>query len=210
MMTVVGAAFMMSIALARKGASRRIRLIAALVVIAILVVAIAANDAFSIDGFGSFLGRIDMWYAGFSVISTNPALLLTGGLTDTFMQLFPFGQLIHNLFLYLILQFGLPAAAAWTALIVVELGRARNVRHLENGLIRNIGTAVLVGLSATVFFYSQTAPLIDSVQAGLWLFFWLGICQHLAGHDQETQWCGGPERASAVPDSLRESRCLAS
>jgi hypothetical protein len=57
--------------------------------------------------------------------------------------------------------------------------------------------AAAVAVGATVFFYAQTAPLVDDVQVSLFLFFWLGISQHLVVSQDEVQVQEAPNRSLA-------------
>ena len=61
------------------------------------------------DQFGSFEGRQEMISDAFTLMKAHPELLLTGGYTDLYHMQSRETQEIHNLVLYSIVQFGLPA-----------------------------------------------------------------------------------------------------
>lgn len=64
---------------------------------------------FDWDQFGSFAGRQDMISETFTLIKSHPELLLTGGFSDLYHVQSRETQEIHNLALYSIVQYGLPA-----------------------------------------------------------------------------------------------------
>jgi len=142
--------------------------------------ALLHSDALSFDDYGTLFSRMDMIRSGLSLIATHPTALLTGGLTEVYLNLFLFGQLVHNLFLYLVLQFGLGTMVAWTALVSLALRRAAAIWKSSVPEASSIGGAVIVAVSLSVFVYAQTTFMITSVQSAMWLFFWIGIAQHLA------------------------------
>ncbi len=196
-LTLVGSMLVLPVLLTRQRSRRKLGAALVLAVGAVAGFAILQSDAMAFDGFGSFVGRIDMWQAGFVLMSARPVLAITGGLTELYLQLFPFGQVIHNFFLYLTIQFGLAAAGAWALIVFLELKRTARILHRDEGEARNIGVAAAVAVGATVFFYAQTAPLVDDVQVSLFLFFWLGISQHLVVSQDEVQVQEAPNRSLA-------------
>jgi len=133
------------------------------------------SGTLSWDQLGTFKGRGVMFQAGIELLRDHPEALLTGGFTEEYRANYYQPQLIHNLPLYAILQFGLLATSSWLFLVFLELRYILIVLHSKDQDVKFLGLALFGGIATTVFMYAQTTSFIDSVQSSLWLFFWLGI-----------------------------------
>lgn len=141
------------------------------------------------DQFGSFEGRQEMISDAFALMKAHPELLLTGGYTDLYHLQSRETQEIHNLALYSIVQFGLPATMVFFAFFIRFFLRAFRVAKEVKGLERSVLVAIAASIGANVFLYGSTTMLIDSVQTTTWLLFWAGIASCLISY--------APTRASA-------------
>jgi hypothetical protein len=168
-----------------------------------LLAAALTSELFSFDELGSFLGRIDMLRSSGELLLEHPGALLTGGLTEIYMNtFFLYNQLVHNLFAYMTLQFGLLAMLAWVFLAVSEAKKSTAGLFGHAGATARVGGAVLLGLLFSVFLYGQSYSLLDSVQIGLWLLFWLGVSRHLAGAQ-----AGDVRSESKIPRQFHLALC---
>jgi hypothetical protein len=140
---------------------------------------------FDWDGFGSFEGRQEMIADAFALMKSHPELLLTGGYTDLYHLLSKQTQEIHNLALYSIVQFGLPATALFFAYFIRFFRRAMRAVRSAAGIERNVLVAVVVSIAANVFVYGSTTMLIDSVQTSIWLLFWVGVATYLMAFQKD-------------------------
>jgi hypothetical protein len=134
---------------------------------------------FDWDQFGTFEGRQEMISDAFTLIKAHPELLLTGGYTDLYHLQSRETQEIHNLVLYSIVQFGLPAAVVFFAFFIRLFRRAFRAAMELKGLERSVLVAIAASIGANVFLYGATTMLIDSVQTTIWLLFWAGIASYL-------------------------------
>jgi hypothetical protein len=131
------------------------------------------------DQFGSFEGRQEMISDSLTLMKAHPELLLTGGYTDLYHQQSRETQEIHNLALYSIVQFGLPATVLFFAFFFRLFRRAVLAAKAVGGLERTVLVAIVSSIAANVFLYGSTTMLIDSVQTSIWLLFWAGIASYL-------------------------------
>ena len=106
------------------------------VTVSILACAIAilflTQGLFDWDQFGSFEGRQEMISDAFTLMKAHPELLLTGGYTDLYHVQSRETQEIHNLALYSIVQFGLPATVVFFAFFIRLFRRAFRGRQGSN------------------------------------------------------------------------------
>ncbi len=162
---------------------RRVSLLTVVVVASIgmlMIGLILWSGILSWDQLGTLKGRGVMFRAGIELIKDHPEVLLIGGFTEEYRAYYYQPQLIHNLPLYTILQFGLLATLSWLLLVVIELRYIlRSIIHSKNQEVKFLGSALFGGIAATVFLYAQTTSFVDSVQSSLWLFFWIGMGIHL-------------------------------
>jgi hypothetical protein len=161
---------------------RRLSVLALTGVVAIgilLIGLVLLSGVVSWDQLGTFRGRGTMFQAGLELLTDHPEALIAGGFTEDYRAHYYGAQLVHNLPLYVILQFGLLTVVSWLLLVAVELRSALKVVHSEDQEIKSLGLALFGGLAFTVFLYAQTTSFVDSVQSSLWLFFWMGIGAHL-------------------------------
>jgi hypothetical protein len=136
------------------------------------------------DQFGSFEGRQEMISAAFAVTKTHPELLLTGGYTDLYHMQSKERQEIHNLALYSIVHFGLPATLLVYAFFIRFFRRTIQATKRVMGLERRVLAAIVGSVGAIVFLYGSTTSLIDSVQMSIWLLFWAGIANYIVAYSQ--------------------------
>lgn len=142
------------------------------------------------DQLGTLQGRMSMFQAGLKLLNEHPEALLTGGFTEDYLARYYQEQLIHNLPLYMALQFSFLAALAWLLLVIIKLRYILGVIHSRDKEMGFLGLALFGGVFATVFIYAQTTSFADSVQSSLWLFFWMGIGSYLSYfHKHETLVC---------------------
>jgi hypothetical protein len=176
---LVFAASMMTVYLflsRRRGTLRVVTVTTLACAIAILFL---TQGLFDWDQFGTFEGRQEMISDAFTLIKAHPELLLTGGYTDLYHLQSRETQEIHNLVLYSIVQFGLPAAVVFFAFFIRLFRRAFRAAMELKGLERSVLVAIAASIGANVFLYGATTMLIDSVQTTIWLLFWAGIASYL-------------------------------
>src|SRR5208282_853393 len=118
----------------------------------------------------------------FTLMKAHPELLLTGGFTDLYHLQSRETQEIHNLALYSIVQFGLPATVLFFAFFIRLFLRAFRAAKGVTGLERSVLVAIVTSIGANVFLYGSTTMLIDSVQTTIWLLFWAGIAGYLIAY----------------------------
>lgn len=179
---LVFAASMMAVYLflsRRRGVLRVVTVGALAGLIAILFL---TQGLFDWDQFGSFTGRQEMISDAFTLIKAHPELLLTGGYTDLYHLQSRETQEIHNLGLYSIVQYGLPATALFFAFFIRFFCRAIRAANVLTGLERSVLVAIVASIAGNVFLYGSTTMLIDSVQTSIWLLFWTGIASYLIAY----------------------------
>src|SRR5580704_17841756 len=179
---LVFAASMMTVYLflsRRRGTLRVVTVTTLACAIAILFL---TQGLFDWDQFGTFEGRQEMISDAFTLIKAHPELLLTGGYTDFYHLQSRETQEIHNLGLYSIVQFGLPATVVFFAFFVRLFRRAFRASRQVTGLERSVLVAIATSIGANVFLYGSTTMLIDSVQTTIWLLFWAGIASYLIAY----------------------------
>lgn len=137
------------------------------------------------DQFGSFEGRQEMISDAFALMKAHPELLLTGGYTDLYHVQSRETQEIHNLALYSIVQFGLPATGVFFAFFIRFFLKAFRAAKEATGLDRSVLVAIAASIGANVFLYGSTTMLIDSVQTTTWLLFWVGVANYLIAYTPE-------------------------
>lgn len=147
---------------------------------AIVAALFLTQGLFDWDQFGSFEGRQDMISEAFALMRAHPDLLLTGGYSDLYHAQSHETQEIHNLALYSVVQFGLPATALFFAFFIRWIRRTMRAARAARGLDRTILVSIIASVAANVFLYGSTTMLIDSVQTSIWLMFWVGVAQCLA------------------------------
>ncbi|MSR05494.1 MAG: hypothetical protein EXR93_00270 [Gemmatimonadetes bacterium] len=140
---------------------------------------IVVSGVVSFDALGTLRGRGTMIGAALSLVKDHPAVLATGGLTDLYRSRYYSAQPVHNVLLYGVVQYGLPATLAWLGLVLLTLARGARTLASRDAVPRalSLGTAIGVGLTALV--YAQTTSFIDNVQAGATLAFWMGVVWQL-------------------------------
>jgi O-Antigen ligase len=142
------------------------------------------------DQFGSFQGREEMVSAAVTLIKAHPEVLLTGGFSDLYHAQSRETQEIHNLALYSLVHYGLPATILLLAFFIRFFRRAMAAARSMRGPERNVLVAICASIAANVFLYGATTMLIDSVQASIWLLFWVGM----GGYLIEFQQCKNSSR----------------
>jgi O-antigen ligase len=165
--------------------SRRRILLRALAIAALASVIAAlflTQGLFDWDQFGTFSARQEMFSEAFTLMKAHPELLLTGGYTDLYHVQSKETQEIHNLALYSIIQYGLPATALFFTFFVRFLLRALHAVKTLTGLRRSVLAAITASIAANVFLYGSSTMLIDSVQTSIWLLFWAGIGAYFIAH----------------------------
>lgn len=159
-----------------------LRLFTIAVLASILAVLFLTQGLFDWDQFGSFEGRQDMISAAFALLRAHPELLLTGGFNDLYHLQSKEMQEIHNLALYSIVQFGLPATVLFFAFVIRWIRRILRAARAASGLDRTLLVSIVASIAANVFLYGSSTMLIDSVQTSVWLMFWIAIAHGLAAH----------------------------
>ncbi len=144
-------------------------------VAALFVLLVILSGVVSFDALGTVRGRGTLIQAGLDLVRDHPDALLTGGYTDIYRTRYHGTQLPHNLVLYLVIQYGVPAALAWAGLVLVGVRRTFGALQATDPALRSIALAIFAGSAATVFMYAQTTSFIDTVQTGAWFFFWLAL-----------------------------------
>jgi hypothetical protein len=165
------------LSLGRQRRAFRVLVVCGLAVLTVLL--FLMQGVFDWDRFGSFEGRQEMISAALALIHGHPELLLTGGYTDLYHLQSKEPQEIHNLALYSIVHFGVPATALFFSFFACLLRRAWRVARQIHGLNRSLLIAIVASIAANVFIYGSSTMLIDSVQTSLWLMFWAGVANYL-------------------------------
>jgi hypothetical protein len=147
------------------------------------------------DQFGSFQGREDMVSSAVQLIKAHPEVLLTGGFSDLYRAQSRETQEIHNLALYSVVHYGLPATILLFAFFVRFFRRAVTAARAMHGSERNVLVATCASITATFFLYGTTTMVIDSVQTSIWLFFWVGMGGYLIEFQKQAP-AGRPERST--------------
>jgi O-antigen ligase len=197
---LVFAASMMTVYLflsRRRGVLRVVTVVMLASAIAILFL---TQGLFDWDQFGTFEGRQEMISDAFTLIKAHPELLLTGGYTDLYHLQSRETQEIHNLGLYSIVQFGLPATVVFFAFFIRLFRRAFRAARQVTGLERSVLVAIAASIGANVFLYGSTTMLIDSVQTTIWLLFWAGIVHYLIAYTSTKT--SEPSRASVIRPAM--------
>ncbi|MGB6596681.1 MAG: O-antigen ligase family protein [Candidatus Acidiferrum sp.] len=163
----------------RRGALRVLTVAALAGLVAILFL---TQGLFDWDQFGSFTGRQEMISDAFTLMRSHPELLLTGGFTDLYHLQSRETQEIHNLVLYSIVQFGLPATALFFAFFIRFFLRVFRAVKTITGVERSVLVAIAASIAANIFLYGSTTMLIDSVQTSIWLLFWTGVASYLMAY----------------------------
>jgi O-antigen ligase len=179
---LVFAASMMAVYLflnRRRGVLRVVTVSALAGLIALLFL---TQGLFDWDQFGSFEGRQEMISDAFALMKGRPELLLTGGYTDLYHLQSRETQEIHNLALYSIVQFGLPATVVFFTFFLRFFRRVFQAAKGVTGLERSVIVAIVASIGANLFLYGSTTMLIDSVQTSIWLLFWAGIASYLVAY----------------------------
>ncbi|MGB9465156.1 MAG: O-antigen ligase family protein [Candidatus Acidiferrum sp.] len=179
---LVFAASMMAVYLflsRRRGVLRVVTVCALAGLIAILFL---TQGLFDWDQFGSLAGREEMISDAFTLMKAHPELFLTGGYTDLYHLQSREMQEIHNLALYSIVQYGLPATMLFFAFFIRFFGRAIRAVKVLTGLQRSVLVAIVASIAANILLYGSTTMLIDSVQTSIWLLFWTGIASYLIAY----------------------------
>jgi O-antigen ligase len=159
-----------------------LRLVTVSVLAGLVAILFLTQGLFDWDQFGSFEGRQEMISAAFALIKTHPELLLTGGYADVYHLQSRETQEIHNLALYSVIQFGLPATTLFFAFFIRFFRRAFRAARGTTGVERSVIVAIGASIGANVFLYGSTTMLIDSVQTTIWLLFWAGIASYLIAY----------------------------
>jgi len=150
--------------------------------VALLAILFLAQGIFDWDQFGSFEGRQEMISEAFTLMKAHPELLLTGGFTGLYHLQSRETQEIHNLALYSIVQYGLPATLLFFAFFFRLFLRAIRAARGAAQAARSVLVAIVASLGANVLLYGSTTMLIDSVQTTTWLLFWAGIASYLSAY----------------------------
>jgi|GEM_PF-2684219 len=182
-----------------------LRLVTVSVLAGVLAALFFAPGVFDWDQFGSFQGREDMISAAVALVRSHPELLFFGGYTDLYHLQSRESQEIHNLALYSIVQFGLPATVLFFTFFARIAFRALRAARAADGLLRALLASIVISISANVFLYGLSTMLIDSVQTSLWFMFWAGIAHNLTARievrDQAPAVVAAPVRAALPQQS---------
>lgn len=179
---LVFAASMMIVYLLLSPRRGTLRIFAILTVAGVIAFLFLTQGLFDWDQFGSFAGRQDMISETFTLMKSHPELLLTGGFTDLYHVQSRETQEIHNLALYSIVQYGLPATILFFAFFLRFFIRAVRAVLALSGVTRSVLAAIVASVAANVFLYGSTTMLIDSVQTSIWLLFWTGVAMYLIAY----------------------------
>ena len=172
------------------GRSRRpVRAVFAIALIGLAAFSFLSQGLFDWDQFGSIEGRQEMVSDALTLIRAHPELLLTGGYADQYHAQTHAPQEIHNVALYLIVQFGLPATVIFFAFFMRFFRRVALAAASVRGLERNVLVAIAVSIGVNVFLYGSTTMLVDSVQTSIWLLFWVGVGGYLLAHSKAEVRC---------------------
>src|SRR5208282_6886476 len=143
---LVFAASMMTVYLLLSRRRGLMRVATVSVLASIIAILFLTQGLLDWDQFGSFEGRQEMISDAFTLMKAHPELLLTGGYTDLYHLQSRETQEIHNLALYSIVQFGLPATLLFFAFFFRLFLRAiRAARELAQP-----GRSVLVAIGASL------------------------------------------------------------
>lgn len=179
---LVFAASMMAVYLLLSPRRGALRILVVFSLAGLIAFLFLTQGLFDWDQFGSFAGRQDMISETFTLMKSHPELLLTGGFTDLYHVQSRETQEIHNLALYSIVQYGLPATILFFSFFLRFLLRAVRAVPALSGVARSVLAAVVASVAANVFLYGSTTMLIDSVQTSTWLLFWTGIAMYLIAY----------------------------
>lgn len=179
---LVFAASMMAVYLFLSRRRGILRVATVFVLAGLIVILFLTQGLFDWDQFGSFAGREQMISAAFALVKAHPELLLTGGYGDLYHLQSRETQEIHNVALYSVIQFGLPATALFFAFFIRFFHRAFRAAKGVTGVERSVIVAIGSSIGANVFLYGSTTMLIDSVQTTIWLLFWAGIASYLIAY----------------------------
>jgi O-antigen ligase len=179
---LVFAASMMTVYLFLSRRRGLLRFATVSVLAGVIAILFLTQGLFDWDQFGSFEGRQEMISDAFTLMKAHPELLLTGGYTDLYHLQSRETQEVHNLALYSIIQFGLPATVLFFAFFIRFFLRAFRAAKEVKGLERSVLLAIVASIGANVFLYGSTTMLIDSVQTTTWLLFWAGIASYLVAY----------------------------
>jgi len=153
------------------------------------------------DQFGSFQGREEMVSSAIRLVKAHPEVLLTGGFSDLYHAQSRETQEIHNLALYSVVHYGLPATILLFAFFIRLFRRAVATARSMQGLERNILIATCASITATFILYGATTMVIDSIQTSIWLMFWVGVSEYLIGF-QQCKSIGVREKAASCAIAL--------
>jgi hypothetical protein len=144
-----------------------------------IMVAVIGSGVVSWDDLGTGAGRIDMVTNGLAFLESHPIVLLLGGGTWNYFAEYSATQVVHNLCVYLVLQFGVVVAGAW--LFIVTTAQLRAFRQLPRveGNHQLLALALWASAFVTLYIYGQTASFADMVQAAMWLFLLQALAIHL-------------------------------
>lgn len=159
--------------------SGRWKVLGAMMVIALGVVAYLSFKLLSFDEFGTVSGRAEMMRQASTVIARHPFLSLTGGLNDEYHRLFDEPQEVHNWLLFSTLRFGFVSTLVLLGFYLRWLKRFWSGLLVASGSDRALLLGGGLGLFGTVFIFGMTTPLLDNVSVNLGLMFWFAICASL-------------------------------
>lgn len=179
---LVFAASMMVVYLLLSPRRGTLRIVAVLALAGFIAFLFLTQGLFDWDQFGSFAGRQDMISETFTLMKSHPELLLTGGFTDLYHVQSRETQEIHNLALYSIVQYGLPATILFFVFFLRFFIRSVRAVLALSGVTRSALAAITSSIAANVFLYGSTTMLIDSVQTSIWLLFWTGVAMYLIAY----------------------------
>lgn len=151
------------------------KLLIALVLSIILIAIIILSGFLNWDSLGTATGRISMAGAALALLRDQPQALLTGGFTELYLTKYHDFQVVHNIYLYSILQFGLIATFGWLLLVGSTLLSIIKLARSKTPVAKAFGLAIFCSLTCIILLYAQTTTLLDSIQSSMCLFFWLGI-----------------------------------
>jgi hypothetical protein len=143
------------------------------------------------DQFGTVFGRFDMLTAAISLLWEHPLALLTGGFSSAYHLAYDQVQMVHNLALYGLIRFGLPATVALYVIYSRILGRLKAGVDLASRENRDFQLLLFAGLALVILLYGQTATVIDNIQNTMWLSFWFGVGYYHCESRQERDGLDG-------------------
>lgn len=175
-----------------------------------LLLATLQTETLNWDQYATLQGRGSMVRDALDLIVHHPVAILTGGYTEIYQRQYVQFQAIHNIGLYLIVQFGLPTALALLAFYVGSLRDCSIAVNCLSGKDRDLALGIFTGVSSTMFILAQTTSFLDSVQNSMWLLFWLGIGTYLyAFQHLKSLPCRRPPPLPALPVKPGDGRRLA-